>query len=247
MIVSLLLLQFLFSTCDTTVVPAGDNEFHAMRYPEAIETYTAGLELCPADPGLRWRLARAYVTAGEVAPHDAREGLYRKAEEYARQCIAMDSTVAEGHTWLAAALGNIALFVGGKTKIRLANEIKRELDRALALRDDDDVTWSILGSFYYSVGSVSWFERQLAGIFLASVPQGGFEESERAFKRAIELAPESPRHRFELGKMYLDWGREEEGYRLFESAVALPPEAAGDTLARRIMLEMLKEHDPPRN
>ena len=236
----LLIILILFPVGGESSFP-GDREFFGMNYPAAIDSYRVSMTHDPGNPELYWRLARAYVTSGEVAPDSEREALYRKAEHYARMCVALDSTKAEGHTWLAAALGNIALFVGGKTKIRLANEIKDELDRALSLRDDDDVTWSILGSFYYSLGSVSWFERQLASLFLSRIPEGGFEESERAFKRAIELAPDTPRHRFELGKLYLDSGREEEGYRLFESALGLAPTAAGDTMARRIMLETLRE------
>lgn len=177
-----------------------------------------------------------------MAPTGDRDALYRKAEFHARQCTELAPDVAEGHTWLAAALGNRALFEGGRTKIELANQIKAELDRALALRQDDDVTYSILGSFYFAVGSVSWVERQLASLFLTSVPEGGFKEAEAAFLKAIELAPNTPRHRFELGKLYLDWGREEEGKRMFESALRLPISAAGDTTARRVMQELLQEN-----
>lgn len=224
----------------------GDREFYAINYEAAIASYTEALLDDPDNPAIHWRLARVYVTSGEVAPESTREQIYRKAEFHARRCVALDSTVAKGHTWLAAALGNIALFVGGSTKIKLANEIKAELDRALALSEDDDVTWSILGSFYYSVGSVNWFERQMATIFLSSVPEGGFEESEQAFQRAIAIAPEIPRHRFELGKVYIEWGREEEGYRLFESALQLAPTSAGDTVAHRVMRGYLRERDTGR-
>ena len=79
-------------------------------------------------------------------------------------------------------------------------------------------------------------------MFLSSVPEGGFEESEEAFLKAIELAPNTPRHRFELGKLYLDWGREEEGKQMLESALRLPITAAGDTTAQRVMRELLQEN-----
>ena len=164
---------------------------------------------------------------GEVAKKDERVGFYRKAELHARRCVELDPNKAEGHTWLAAALGNRALFEGIRTQIELANEIKAELDRALALRQDDDATYSILGSYYFTLGSVSWVERQLAGLFLSSVPEGGFEESEAAFLKAIAIAPETPRHRFELGKLYLDWGREEEGKRMLESGTSAADHGGG--------------------
>jgi len=245
-VTALLLPLALLIPISSSLVQTGDREFYAINYPVAITLYSEALAADPDNPAIHWRLARVYVTSGEVAPESEREQIYRKAESHARRCIALDSTIAEGHTWLAAALGNIALFVGGSTKIKLANEIKAELDHSLALSEEDDVTWSILGSFYYSVGAVSWFERQMANIFLSSIPEGGFEESEYAFRRAIAIAPDIPRHRFELGKVYLEWGREEDGYRMFESALQLAPTSAGDTVARRVMQEYLRERDPER-
>ena len=225
-----------------SLIQAGDAEFLAINYDGALSFYHSALALEPDNPDVHWRLARVYVTAGEVAPAGDRRGCYQKAEFHARRCTELDPETAEGHTWLAAALGNRALFEGGRTKIELANQIKAELDRALALRQDDDVTYSILGSYYFAVGSVSWFERQLASVFLTSVPEGGYEEAEAAFLKANELAPDAPRHRFELGKLYLDWGREEEGRRMLESALRLPISAAGDTTAQRVMKELLQEN-----
>ncbi len=239
--IALILWALLWPGDYTSLILAGDEEFLHLNYPTSMELYRSALNLEPTNPDIHWRLARVFVTAGEVAPGPDREELYRQAEFHSRRCIELDPEKAEGHTWLAAALGNKALFVGGRTKIELANEIKKELDRALALRNDDDVTYSILGSFYFTVGSVSWIERQMASLFLESIPEGGFEESEAAFLRAIELAPDTPRHRFELGKLYLDWGREEEGRRMLESALHLPITAAGDTVARRVMREILAQ------
>ena len=161
-----IVLALLFTAEHSSLVEAGDVEFTDINYPAAMELYRSALEIRPEDPDIHWRLARVFVPAGEVAPKSERVELYRKAEQFARRCIELDPYKAEGHTWLATALGNRALLAGGKTKIQLANEIKKELDRAIALRNDDDVTYSILGSYYFTVGSVNWLERQIASIFL---------------------------------------------------------------------------------
>jgi tetratricopeptide (TPR) repeat protein len=222
-------------------VASGDRAFHSMAYQEAIAHYDSALMAEPDLPDALWRLARVYVAWGEVAPEHLRESLYRRGAEHARHCIRIDSTKAEGHTWLAASLGNISLFVGKKEKVLLAREIKRELDKALAFRQDDDATYSILGSFYRALGSVGWLQRQLSAVFVSPLPDGGFPESELAFRKAIELAPQIPRHRYELGMLYLDWDRKEKAYEHFRAALALPVTAAGDTVARNKMLEILKE------
>ena len=243
MLTSLFLIHTLLfpgsSTAAHELLTRGDLEFSRLQYAAAIARYDSALNLEPENTEALWRLMRVYVTLGEVAPHTERETLYRKAEQYGRLCVKADSSKAECHTWLAAALGNIALFVGGSTKIELANEIKAELEKALALRTDDDATYSILGSFYHAVGTVSWLERQLAWLLLGNVPDGGFEESEAAYNRAIELAPDVPRHRYELGMLYVDWGRKEDALEMFESALKLPITAAGDTVARKRMFELI--------
>jgi tetratricopeptide (TPR) repeat protein len=120
------------------------------------------------------------------------------------------------------------MFEGSKKKVELSNEIKYELDYALKLNPDDDVAYSILGSFYRALGNVSWFERTLADLFLGGLPEGGYEESEKALTRAIELAPENMRHHYELARLYLNWDRQGEARRSFERAVTCPVLVARD-------------------
>ena len=169
---------------------------------------------------------------GEVATGSERERHFRDAEVYARGCIRLDSTIGEGHTWLAAALGNIAAYEGSRAKVRLANEIRGELDIALALNPDDDVALSVLGSFYRALGNVSWIERQLAAVFLGSLPDGGYEEAEAALRRAIALAPTVLRHQFELALLYIDWGKTGEARGVLEQCRTLPVLVASDIPTR---------------
>lgn len=206
----------------------GDKEFAGICYPEAVHVYDSLLSRSPHDPQALWRLARVYLCMADIAPDREEEALYRQAEVFARQCIAADSTVAEGHSWLAAALGSIAMFEGGKRKVQLCSEIKRELDVAIALDPSNDVAYSILGSFYRALGNISWFERRLANIFLGTLPEGGAAEAEIALKHAIELAPNVMRHRYELGVLYQETDRPTEAQKQFEMVTTLPVLLARD-------------------
>jgi len=210
----------------------GDEKFADIDYPAALEKYDSLRVQSSGDPRLLWRMARLYVCMGDVAERAERRELYRLAERNARECIRSDSLVAEGHTWLAASLGNIAMFEGSRKKVELSNEIQYELDYALRLNPDDDVAYSIRGSFYRALGNVSWLERQLANLFLGSLPDGGYEESEKALNRAIELVPENMRHHFELGLLYLNWDRPDDALRSFESALTCPVLVARDRSRR---------------
>jgi len=52
------------------VLADGDLEFSNLNYPAAISRYDSALILDPGNTNALWRLARAYVTLGEVALHD---------------------------------------------------------------------------------------------------------------------------------------------------------------------------------
>ena len=199
-----------------------------MDYAAALVRYDSLARFSPDSAEVFWRLARVNICVGDISPRDQREEIYRSAELWARRSIAANPALAAGHTWLAAALGDIAMFEGSKTKVRLCNEIKGELDRALALDSTDDVAYSILGSFYLALGRVSWIERQLAAIFLGSLPDGGYEEAEAALQHAIRLAPTAIRHWFELGMVYDAEGKTGDALTAFQQVGKLQPALASD-------------------
>lgn len=214
-----------------------DEEFRRIDYPATEAICDSLLRQEPRNPEVLWRLARVNISMAEVAEKSHKEDFYRCAESYARRCIEADSTLAAGHTWLAAALGNLAMFEGSRAKVRLCHDIKHELDLALALNPQDDIAWSILGSFYRALGNVSWFERQIAAIFIGSLPPGGYEDAEAALRHAIALAPHVLRHRHELALLYVDWGRDEEAKAALDTAATMPVIIASDH--RR--LELVRE------
>jgi tetratricopeptide (TPR) repeat protein len=218
-------------------ITSGDEAFARIDYPAAIARYEDALAGHPGEADLLWRLARASVCMAEVAEGDARSRLLLQAESYARRCIAADSTKGEGHTWLAGALGYIALGEGTEKQLALSRELQREAERAIELNARDDAAYSILGSFYRALGNVGWLGRALASLFVGSVPPGGYAEAESALKNAIAIAPDIMRHHFELGILYIDMGRKEEARKALEKCATLPVRTAID----RPRLEKIKE------
>jgi tetratricopeptide (TPR) repeat protein len=210
------------------LITSGDEAFARIDYAPAIARYEEALARRPGDADLLWRLARVSVCLAEVSDGDAQARLLNGAERYARECIAVDSMRAEGHTWLAAALGYIALNEATERKLELSRELQHEAQRAVELDPQDDAAWSILGSFYRALGNVGWLERALASLFVGSVPPGGYEEAEIALKRAIAIAPDIMRHQYELGVLYIDMGKKEEARRVLERASRLAVRTAID-------------------
>lgn len=208
---------------------SGDACFVQMDYKGAVHDYEIALAQTPQDPKILWRIARAYVCIGEVEENAAsRLALLRQAESFARRCLAADSLSADGHTWLAAALGYLALEVGLQEQVALSRELIEETSRALALNPNNDIALSIRGSFFHALGNVGWFKKKLAGLFVGEIPEGGFVEAENALLQAIAIAPDIMRHQYELGILYVDMDRIPEACAAFEKASGLPVRVAID-------------------
>lgn len=207
---------------------AADAAFYSMDYPTAVTGYETVLQSRPDDPQILWRLARVQVCLAEVQDDVQRKTTCEVAEGYARRCIRADAALAEGHTWLAAALGYIALSEGSRRQAEITREILAETDRALELDPQDDAALSIRGSVFRALGNVGWVKRQFASLLFGGVPSGGYEEAEAALKQAIALAPDVMRHSYELGVLYLDWGRKDDARRVLEQALSMPIRVAID-------------------
>ena len=217
----------------------GDREFVSREYASAIAAYETHLQNSTDSAEVFWRLARVQICLGDVVEGAESEAHYRKGEQLAREAVRLDSMSSNAHTWLAVAVGSIAVFEGSKSKIRMANEIKYHLDKAISLNPNDDVAYSVLGSFYAALGNISWLERQLAKIFLGRLPDGGYEEAESAFKQAIAIAPTVVRHHYALGLLYKSLDRDPDAVAEFESATSLPVVLARDVNDQRAARELL--------
>ncbi len=219
----------------------GDEAFGRLDYPAAVREYEKALVSNPGDAQALWRVARVYVCIAEIAGEPERSRRLREAEDAARRSIAADSTLAEGHTWLAAALGYIAFYGGMSEQVRLAWEVLAETDKALARNPRDDAAYSIRGSLFRALGNAGWLRRQLALLLVGELPPGGYEEGESALLRAIQIAPDVKRHQYELGVLYLDWGRLPEARRALERARELPMRVAIDRPRQEKIKELLDQ------
>ncbi len=220
---------------------SGDDAFEKQQYTEAIKLYEAELTVSPSNAELLWRISRAYISIGDVAKREEREQYYRKADEFSTRAVQCDTVNSDAHCWRAISVGYVSMYEGVRSKVKMANVVKSELDMAIRLNPNNDIAYSILGTFYRALGNISWIEKQLANLLLGGIPSGGFEDAERALKKAIQLSPKIVRHRYELGRVYLDWGKNEDAKKIFLETVNLSPNLASDTHRFEFMKKKLAE------
>lgn len=221
-----------------------DSAFYAMNYEAADSLYTSVLETDAGNPAANWKLARLYISMGEALPPEKpeeRQPYYEKAVLHAEASIKNNENIADGHTWLAASLGVLADNVGPREKIKRANIIRSELDRALELNPNDDVALSILGSFNREIADMGWFEKVFAKTFLGSLPEGSREEAEKMLKQAIAINPRVIRHYYELGKLYRDMKRYPEAVEVLNKALTKPVLMKSDKRRLKNIRKLIKK------
>ena len=211
------------------------------HYVFALTQYETAAQLVPNSADPLWRIARAYVCLGDIAEKNERELLYGKALDAASRAVQTDKQNSDAHTWRAIAIGYVSMYEGVRSKVKMANQIKHELEHAIELNPKNDVAYSILGTFHRAIGNVSWIERQLADVLLGGLPKGGFEEGEVALKKAIALSPNIIRHRYELGLLYTEWGKVNEAKAVFTDALHLSKTLASDEQRIQDMKKKLEE------
>lgn len=217
LVITPLAIAYALTDEQTKTLDEADSAYMALHYQKADSLYNSLIPSVPDSAVLYWKLARLNICMAEAIPPKEREKrmpFYTKAVEYGQKAVQIDSTNASAHTWLAAALAVKADKIGSKAKLRRAAQIKRQLDKALELNPNDDVAWSLLGSYNFEVSNIGWFSRFMGSTFVGQMPKGSREEAETDFKKAISLNPRVIRHYHELAKLYLEEGRKKDALNL---------------------------------
>jgi tetratricopeptide (TPR) repeat protein len=229
-------------------VAMGSEAMHVHDLRTALAHYEAALEIDSTDYEANWRAAMALLDLGEQIPDSVkspeRDSLYARAEVMARRAVASDSTRAEGHFALAAAVGRASLTMGTKDRIRRAPIIRDEARKAIALDPRHDGAYHILGRWNAEIMRLSGFSRFFAKSFLGAgiFKEASWDSATANLEKAVELDPGRIYHRLELARVYADRKRYQDARAQLAEVESLPLrelrdsayKAEGAALAKRI-------------
>ncbi|HTK32495.1 MAG TPA: tetratricopeptide repeat protein [Candidatus Saccharimonadaceae bacterium] len=202
----------------------GDALYAHGRFADARARYQAALAGTAADFTTLCRLARVESEMGEDLKGEERRSVVASAVEHARAAVKIAPDSAQGHVWLAVALGRQALKEGPRGKLALAREIKSEADRGLAIDPNIGRAHHVLAVWNREVASLNFMERAAANTVLGGVPEGAsMDNAVRELERAVQLEPDYVNHRLELGRTYRMLKRWADARRELEKAVTLAP------------------------
>lgn len=176
-----------------------------------------------------YELGRTSKNAQERAEH------LRRAEGFAQQAIKVDPQGDEGYKWLAIALGAQAEDADVGTQIRLSRQVKENIEKALSLDPDDDISMLVLSRWHYKVASLQPWTKTLVRLVYGALPYASMAKAEELLLRAI-AKKDRISHRYSLAKVYYSMGRRDAALDQLRVALTLPvsfPEEADDLVKAR--------------
>jgi tetratricopeptide (TPR) repeat protein len=222
---------------------AGDSLYAAFDYAGALSQYQAAVSLDTTLAEAMWKCARSFVDAGDRAEDKKqRRELYVSAVRYARWAVRVAPQDSRAHLWDAIAVGKLALFEGGKKKIALSKEVRREALAAIARDSTNDSAYHVLARWHREVANLSGVLKVFAKILYGGVPPGASNDSALYyFEKAIALKPTHINHYLELGKTYMELDRWEDAAKALEKALSLPRAELNDERYQEEAKELLEK------
>jgi tetratricopeptide (TPR) repeat protein len=202
---------------------AGDAALARFDLSAALTAYRAAHTKSPTDYEATWKLARS-LTDWSIFLKDPNQQkrCCIEAEELARSAVKLNPDDSKGHTYLAVAVGKLALYEGGKRKVSLAGEVKTEAERAIRRNNKEDVAYHVLGVWNREMAELNWFLRKFAELIYGKFPSASIDDAIHDLERATELAPTIVPHRVELGITLASARRWPEANDNLEKALAMP-------------------------
>ncbi len=205
------------------LLAAGDSSLVRLDLDAATAAFMQARRAASKSYEAAWKLARALADKATLSPKAAdQKRLCQQAELAARAAVALEPAGAKGHAFLAIALGKLALFEGGKAKVRLSHEIEAEADTALALDPNEDLAHHVLGVWNREVVELPGFLRFFATLLYGRLPRASLDDALDHLRRAASLRPDVIPHRVELGITLAAARRYREAEKELERALSMP-------------------------
>ena len=205
------------------LVADGDKAIAKFDLAGAVSIYRQAKQLAADNYEATWKLARALCDQATLTKDRAEQKKHCiEAETLAREAVRLAPNDSKGHTYLAIAVGKLALYEGGKRKVELSNEVKSEAQKAIALNPKEDLAYHVLGIWNREMAALNWMLRTFAELLYGKLPAASLADAVSDLRRAAELAPDVVPHHVELGITLIAARQCPEARDQFDKALSLP-------------------------
>jgi tetratricopeptide (TPR) repeat protein len=149
---------------------AGDDFYKKFDFQNAAGNYEKAFKIEPDNYDVMLKLARIYNDIGEdfyeKRNQEESEKYIRKAVEIAELFKEKYPDSADAYAYIAMSYGNLALYEGGKEKVKLAKRIEVNAKKSIEIDSTSYLPYIILGIYYRQISNLSWVERLLQILFM---------------------------------------------------------------------------------
>ncbi|XP_028996518.1 regulator of microtubule dynamics protein 3 [Betta splendens] len=187
-----------------------------------------------------WRLARAYTDMYKSTADKQEKKTYaQQGREEAEQALKKNGLSADCHRWFAVLTGLACEHDSMHGKLKSSHIMKEHLDRAIALRDDDPMSFYLLGKWCYEVATLDWLEKKAAAAVYRTPPSSTLHDALESFLKAEELSPGfSKTVRLYIAKCHKELGNHSEATNWTELALKTPSNSNDDEETARLEAQL---------
>ncbi len=220
----------------------GDRLSDAWDHQGAADAYLTVISYDPEHYEALWKAGDQYTEiADRIEMKHQKESYFTQARKLCEKAVEVHPDGWEGHFRLSVALGRLALFRGGKEKIRLSQMVKEEADKAVALNPNADLAYHVLGRWHQNIANLSGMLKFFAKVLYGGVPDASNEESADMFKKAIAIDPDHIEHHLELARTYQFMDEKDLARQSLEQVLSLPAVDEDDSKFKKEAEKMLKK------
>lgn len=235
----------------TQLVEEGDAAYAAFDNKEALLHYEQAYRSDTTNFDVLLKMSRTSYDWGlDLIAQDQEEQatqIFESSILYAQSLVRQYPDSAQAHFLLAATMGNLALFKGGREKIWLGRMVEQHSNKAISLDPSLAYPYVSLGIYYRELSRLSWLERTLAKVFFGRLPASTFEQAVELLETALELRPNFPFLHFELAMTYMMQKQKEKAISHLQTLIELSPETTQDArnqdYAERLVKEWQSDQD----
>jgi tetratricopeptide (TPR) repeat protein len=213
---------YLFAEDYQTFLAKGDEYYQNFDNAKALGEYEQAYKLAPEEFAVLMRLTRSYNNAGEDLDSKASKPYFEQAVKYAELLLQKFPDKADTYYYLSASYGNLALFTGGKTKVKLSRKVKQNAEKAIELDPQHPESYVVLGIYYREIANLNPILKGFAKVFFGGLPGGTNEDSEKSLLKALELKPTYINAHFQLAKTYEEMKQKDKAIAEYQKVLELP-------------------------
>lgn len=185
----------------------GDRANSTMNAQEALAHFEAVTKAEPDNYEALWKASREAIDIAEFESNRGKSTqLYKTGELYARRALAARPDDAEGHFYLARALGKVALTLGSKERVKYAKDVRSHALEALKVNPVHSGALHVMGRWHAEVMRLNGLSRFFAKNFLGGsiFNSASWKEAVSYMEKSVELDPDRLTHHLDLGEIYAD-------------------------------------------